>query len=303
MVLDNMDHLLDGVDLFAEMIEEAPGLKLLATSRESLCLQKEWVLRVDGFPTPPIDGFEARQEYSAVTLFLQTARRACVGFELQAEDWPAVVRICQLVGGMPLGIELAAAWVPLLSCDEIAHEIERNLDFLTTTHRDVPDRQRSLRAVFEHSWNLLSLDERRILCQIAVFRGGFCRDAARQVAGATLPLLSRLVSKSLLQRTDRGPYDLHPVIQQYALTHLALDPAEERAARDRHCEYYLTLLQAREKELKSAGQQQAVRDLSEEIDNMRDAWTWAVKHRKFSNLRSALYRFGLLCDSVGNPSS
>ena len=115
---------------------------------------------------------------------------------------------------MPLGIELAAAWVWVLSCDEIAQEIQRNLDFLTTSARDVPERHRSMRAVFDSSWRMLSATEQRVLCQLSVFRGGFLREAAEQVAGASLPLLSALVTRSLVRRTVAGRYDLHELVQQ-----------------------------------------------------------------------------------------
>jgi transcriptional regulator with XRE-family HTH domain len=160
LVLDNVEHLLEGVDLFAEMLERAPGVKLLATSRERLNLQGEWVFEIQGLPVPPTDQAGRAEEYSAAALFVQSARRVQAGFELGAEERPPVVRICQMVEGMPLGIELAAAWVSVLTCREIAHEIERGMDFLATTMRDVPERQRSLRAAFDHSWSLLSADSR-----------------------------------------------------------------------------------------------------------------------------------------------
>jgi predicted ATPase len=110
----------------------------------------------------------------------------------------AIVRICRLVDGLPLGLELAATWVRILSVDEIAREIERNIDFLTTSARDIPPRHRSIRAVFDYSWEMLTAEEQRILRQLAVFSGGFARDAAEQVAGARLSQLSALVDKSLL---------------------------------------------------------------------------------------------------------
>jgi predicted ATPase len=281
LVLDNVEHLLEGVDLFAEMLERAPGVKLLVTSRERLNLQGEWVFEIQGLPVPPTDQADRAEEYSAAALFAQSARRAQAGFELEAEERPSVVRICQMVEGMPLGIELAAAWVPVLTCREIAHEIERGMDFLATTMRDVPERQRSLRAAFDflattmrdvperqrslraafdHSWSLLSADERGVLCRLAVFQGGFEREAGEQVAGASLPSLLALASKSLVRRAESGRYDLHEVVRQYALSHLADDPGGE-ATRDRHCDFYLALLRDREGALQSAAQREAIREM------------------------------------------
>ena len=194
LLLDNLEHLLEGVDLLVEMLEETPGVKLLVTSRERLELQAEWVFEVQGLPVPAEDEVERLEKYSAVQLFLQRTRQAQVAFELSTEDRAHVARICRLVEGMPLAIELAAAWVPVLSCAEIADEIARSIDFLTTTMRDVPERQRSIRAVFDHSWHLLSEEEQQVLRPMSIFRGGFTRQAAEAVAGAGLPLLSALLA-------------------------------------------------------------------------------------------------------------
>jgi predicted ATPase/transcriptional regulator with XRE-family HTH domain len=298
LVLDNVEHLLEGVGLFAEMLERAPGVKLLATSRERLNLQGEWVFEIQGLPVPATGQARGAEEYSAVALFVQSAQRAQAGFELQAEEQLPVVRICQIVEGMPLGIELAAAWVPVLTCSEIAHEIERNLDFLATSMRDVPERQRSLRAAFDHSWGLLSADERRVLSRLAIFQGGFEREAAEQVAGATLPSLLALASKSLVRRTEAGRYDLHEVVRQYALSHLGDDPQSE-ATHDRHCDFYLALLRDREQALQSAAQREALRELTDEIGNLRAAWVWAVKRENFGAIGQALRCFGWLYEVRG----
>ncbi len=164
--------------------------------------------------------------------------------------------------------------------------------------RDVPERQRSLRAAFDHSWSLLSADERRVLCRLAVFQGGFEREAAEQVAGASLPSLLALASKSLVRRAENGRYDLHEVVRQYALSHLAEDPQGE-ATRDRHCDFYLALLRDREVALKSAAQREAIRELTDEIDNVRAAWAWGVKRGKFVALGQVLRSFGFLFDIRG----
>jgi predicted ATPase/transcriptional regulator with XRE-family HTH domain len=298
LVLDNVEHLLEGAGLFAEMLERAPGVKLLVTSRERLNLQGEWVFEIQGLPVPATGHSGCAEEYSSVALFVQSARRAQAGFELPAEEQSSVVRICQMVEGMPLGIELAAAWVPVLTCSEIAHEIERNLDFLATSMRDVPGRQRSLRAAFDHSWGLLAADERGVLARLAIFQGGFEREAAEQVAGATLPSLLALASKSLVRRTEGGRYDLHEVVRQYALSHLGDDPQSE-ATRDRHCDFYLALLRDREVALKGAAQREALRELTDEMGNVGTAWAWAVKREKFGAIGQALRSFALLFDIGG----
>jgi predicted ATPase/transcriptional regulator with XRE-family HTH domain len=298
LLLDNLEHLLEASGPLAELLRQAPGVKLLVTSRERLNLQGEWLFDIQGLPVPPPDQVDWAEEYSAVGLFVQSAQRVHAGFALKAEERLAVSRICQLVEGMPLAIELAAAWVWVLTCAEIAAEIERGLDFLASATRDVPERHHSLRAVFDHSWNLLAADERSVLCRLAVFQGGFEREAAEQIAGASLLSLSALVSKSLVHRSENGRYDLHEVVRQYALSRLADDPQSE-VTRDRHCAFYLALLRDREVALKGAAQRAAIRELKDEIGNVRAAWAWAVKRKKFLSIGPALRSFALLFDMGG----
>jgi tetratricopeptide (TPR) repeat protein len=227
-------------------------------------------------------------------LFLQSTRRVRPDFTLADAERAMVVKICRLVEGMPLGIELAAAWMRALSGREIAAEIEKGLDFLATSQRDVPERHRSLRAVFEHSWNLLSKSEKRIFRQLSVFQGGFRRPAAAQVAGASLPHLVALVDKSLLHRTAAGRYQMHILLRQFAAEKLREMPQEETAVHNRHCEYYTAFLQAQEAYLKRGRQQQALAEIREEIDNVRTGWSWAIAHVKLDQIDASLeslYRF------------
>jgi len=182
LVLDNAEHLQDAATLFGEILLNAPGVKLLVTSREQMNLHGEWVFEIRGLPTPKEIQIDSIRSFSAVELFVQSAIRAQASFVLNEENEIYVARICQMVDGMPLGIELAASWITMLSCREIAEEIERSMDFLSTRMKDVPDRQRSLRATFEHSWLLLSREEREALMKLAIFRGGFFSRGAETIA-------------------------------------------------------------------------------------------------------------------------
>jgi predicted ATPase/transcriptional regulator with XRE-family HTH domain len=300
LLLDNIEHLLpplqpeEGITLLGELLQQAAGVKLLVTSRERLNVQGEWVFDLQGLPVPPEGEVIHLAEYSAMTLFVEGARRVRTGFGLTEQNQQAVVHICRLVEGMPLALELAAAWVHLLSCQEIAQEIAQNLDFLAVTRRDLSERQRSLRATFDHSWKLLSAEEQRVLRQVSVFRGGFSRATATQVAGASLPLLAALVAKSLVRRTAQGRYEMHELLRQYAASHLQEDAQEEQATRDRHATWYLTLLQQSKTDLQSS-RQLATRDqLAYELNNLRLAWTWATTHAKFGLVRQAALAFWCL---------
>jgi predicted ATPase len=170
----------------------------------------------------------------AIQLFLQGASRVYTDFALSEENLPHVTRICQLLEGVPLGIELASAWVRVLSCERIAAEIQRDLDFLTTSLRDVPERHRSMRVVFDHSYARLSDTERDVFCKLSVFRGGFRQEAAEKVAGASLPILVALVDKSLLRQTSTGRYDAHELLRQYAAEKLHETPDVEERTRNLH---------------------------------------------------------------------
>lgn len=295
LVLDNFEHLLGGVGLVTEILRQAPQVKVLTTSRERLNLHSEWVHAIQGLSVPRPDQTDRAEQYTSVELFVYSARRAQADFVLRDQDRPAVIRICRLVEGMPLSIELAAAWVSVLTCEEIAQEVERSFDFLATSAADVPERQRSQRAVFDHSWNLLSPTERDALSRLALFQGGFDRQAAQEVTDASLPLLLALVSKSLIRRAEDGRFDMHEAIRQYALSHLDEDP-RAGAARERHGRYYLCLLADRKASLQGPAQREALRELKEEIDNLRAAWLWAVEYDQFSLIAQALRSLGWLCN-------
>jgi predicted ATPase/transcriptional regulator with XRE-family HTH domain len=290
LVLDNLEHLLHGIELLAELLQFAPQIKLLATSREVLDLRSEWAFEVQGLPVPTDLASKDLESNSAAALFIRRAKQTRIDFTPSDQDVKAIVRICRLVDGLPLGLELAATWVRILSVDEIAREIERNIDFLTTSARDIPPRHRSIRAVFDYSWEMLTAEEQRILRQLAVFSGGFARDAAEQVAGARLSQLSALVDKSLLRHTDlrAGWYDFHELIRQYVEQKARENADEHTQLHERHAGYYAAWLQKQEDQLQGPQQQDALNEISREMDNVRSAWNWMVVHQKVSHLQTSL---------------
>lgn len=279
LVLDNLEHLLDGAGLIAELLESSHQIKILATSREQLNLRAEWAFAVQGLPIPLNISLENMGANSAVALFLQRSRQAKLDFTLTAEDLLYVEQICRLVEGSPLGLELAAAWVRTLSCREIAREIETNLDFLTATARDVPQRHRSMRAVFEYSWRLLNAEEQQVLSKLSVFRGGFSRDSASQVASATLPLLSKLVDKSLVRHSMDGRYELHELVRQFADEQLACSGKLEET-RNRHFAFHLALAEESRSRLRRGEQLVWMNRLEQDYDNLRAALEWSLRYEK-----------------------
>jgi predicted ATPase len=288
LVLDNFEHLLEGAGLLVEILEYAPGVKLLITSRERLNVRWEWLLKVKGLAFPENSKLTSTMEdYSAVQLFLQSASRVLPDF-FSEEEKPFVIRICRFFGGMPLGIELAAAWTQAFSCQEIAQGIESNLDFLVSSVRDVPERHRSLRAVFDHSWNLLTEEERWAFSRLSVFRGGFRKEAAERVADASCPILLALMRKSLLGRDLTGRYEVLEIVRQYAEERLEESPQERDGTHNLHCRYYAQFLSHREELLKGERLQEALEEIGQEIENVRAGWRWAVDHRNEDEIDESL---------------
>jgi predicted ATPase len=288
LIMDNFEHLLDGGGLVTEILKTAPDVKILTTSRARLNVQGEHLFPIAGMHFPDREIAEDTTRYSAVKLFLSSVRRTQPRFEPTADNLTDVVQICRLVEGMPLGIELAAGLVQMLTPAEIATEISQSLDVLETELRDVPERQRSMRAAFDHSRNLLTEREREVFQRLSVFRGGFTRQAAQEVTGASLRELMALVNKSLLQRMSRGRYEMHELLRDYAAEKLDQTPAAGVAVRDRHSAYYAAALQEWDADLKGARQQAALAEMDVEIENTRTAWNWAVEQGQVERMDQAI---------------
>ncbi len=296
IVLDNLEHISNGGRLLSAILRETTKVLFLVTSRERLNLQGEWVFDLHGLEVPEGSRVDQVEEYSAVRLFLQSARRARAGGLFSDEDKSSIVRICRLVEGMPLAIELAAAWVRTLSCREIAEETGKGLELFATRLHDVPERHRSMRAVFEHSWTLLQEQERSALRKLSVFRGGFQREAAEQVAGASLPLLSALVDKSLVRAGSMERYSLHELVRQFGEGKL-IECGELEATWDRHLAYFLALAEQAAPHLSDPDPQACLERLEMENGNLRAALEWCFGSkgaREGLRLSGALWRFWYL---------
>ncbi len=288
LLLDNFEHLLDGAPLLSEISGAAPGVQLLATSREKLGLPGEQLFPIKGLDHPSWETPEDAEAYASIQLFLSSARRVRPEFELRPEILPSLTRICRLAQGMPLAIELAAAWIDTLDPAEIAIEISSDLDFLETDRQGVPDRQRSIRVVFEHAWGRLAPAEQGVLRALSVFRGGFDRQAAQAATSASLRTLRRLVAHALLSREPGGRYQVHELMRQFAAEKLATDGNVEQSARDAHSDYFLSLLASQESRLFSPQQMRAMDAVETELENIRIAWRQAVARGKIEAISRAM---------------
>ena len=296
LIFDNFEHVLDGVDLVLDILQTAPAVKIVATSRERLRLHQEYVYAIKGleFPNKVRRSFnEENLDCPAIELFLQSARRVQPDFELTADSWLDLLEICNMIEGMPLGIELAASWVDMLSLADIAAEIRKNMDFLEADVRNLPARQRSLRAIFETSWQRLALPEQEVFAQLSIFRGGFTRQAAEKITGASLRMLTKLADKSLLQfDKQHGRYQIHEMLRQYGAEQLITTVIDKVIIWDRYSAYYCAMLRKLHPDLKSARQRAAMSLIEADLENGRTAWKWAAACRYVGQLAQAMNSLG-----------
>ncbi|MCX7782964.1 MAG: tetratricopeptide repeat protein [Meiothermus sp.] len=299
LVLDNYEHLLEGASIAGRLLEACPNLHLLVTSRERLNLRAEWVMQVRGLALP--EGrmsLPEAQHYDALRLFVLQVQQVRPDFVLSDQNLPQVLEVCRRVEGFPLALELAAAWARVLPLEEIVREIG-NPAFMVSQSRDTEPRHRSMEAVFEHSWQLLTPAEQTALRRLAVFFGGFRTEAVKQVSATPLPVLAALVDKSLLRLTPSGRYDRHALLYQYMQQKLGEHPAEEQEARSNHAQYYLRFLSRALGEIRGPNSKPMLEALEEELGNLRLAWSWALGAGRFQAIKDAAESLMRFFDAQG----
>lgn len=285
LLMDNFEHVLEGATLVTKILKEAPQVKILVTSRETLNLRLEWQRNVNGMIVPDKAQDDSIATYDSIQLFAERARRIRDNFNLE-EEQSCVARICQLVGGMPLGIELAVAWLKSLSCDAIATEIQRSADILATRMRDMPERHQSIRAVFDSSWEMLSSNERDAFTRLSVFRGSVTHQAMQSISGANLLTISALVDKAMLNTLDNGRYQIHELLRQYAYEKLE-ESNQLDAVLDLHSNYYLDFIGSLVLDLTGSQQKMAFEQFETETDNIWIAWQRAIQQSHYAKINQA----------------
>jgi predicted ATPase/DNA-binding SARP family transcriptional activator len=296
LILDNFEQLIDGgSEIVTEMLESAQGLKILVTSRRRLYQAGETLFTLHGLRLPDLDSAQDAARSAAIELFHQAARRARPDFVLNSENLPHAIRICRLVQGMPLGILLAAPWISVLSTSEIAAEIQQGLDILEAEGGELPQRLRSIRAVFDHTWGMMTEEEQGIFMKLAIFRGGFTRQAGQAVAGSGLRQLQSLFNKALIARdASQGRYTTHELLRQYAEEKLH-QSGQYNQTRHNHTHYYLTYLAEQAANLMGAQQLPTLKLIEVDFKNIYAAWDDAVNNREYDLLGLALEAMYLFC--------
>jgi len=302
LLLDNLEQFSGGLKLISEILRSAEAVKILTTSRERLNLQAEVLFTLGAMQFPQMkykDDLDVFRDQDAIQLFIKCAQRARPEFDLTSDNAMDIVEICRLVGGLPLGIEMAAAWTGLLSPREIAAEIKANLDFLSTHFYDVPERQRNIHSVFESSWKRLSGSEREVFQRLSVFRGGFTREAAELICSAALMDLISLADKSFIKPDFAGRYFIHRLLRQFGDQKLR-EAAENEQIRDKHLEFFLKFAEEAEPRIQGGEQVYWLDKLECDLDNLRAALDWSRVSKGMAEsgllLAGALERFwGVRC--------
>lgn len=319
LVLDNFEHLLPslaaspdpeerGVKLLTQILNRCPAVKLMVTSREPLNVAAEWRLDLEGLAHPVIDkpssvsmadnGIQMT-DYPAVQLFLAAARQVRPDFEPGVADLFHAGRLCYLVAGIPLAIKLAAVWVRAMSLERIVGAVEASLDILATQMRDAPRRQRSVRAVFNHTWDILTAEEQTAFASLSVFGGSFTETAAAIIARVLPFTLAGLVDRGLVQLDKTAPdgrYTMHALARQYAAEKLAQSPEVATTIRRAHTRFFADQLATLTPDLTGPRPAPAYNIIHQELGNIRLAWQYAVDHLDLDSLQAmvtAVYRFYL----------
>lgn len=304
LVLDNFEHLLAGKAMLHEILDKAPGIKILVTSRVRLNHEHEWVHPLQGLEVPELaqnklersmESPEAAMQSGAIALFEYAARKVKPGFRITRDDLTYIVQVCQLVEGMPLGIELAAAWLRALPIMEIANQMASDVDFLITEGINAPDEPDRIKTVFDRSWGLLSVEEQIAFIKLTAFKGSFSLDASTQIAGTNVPTLASLLDKSMLRQispsegVDDARYDIHEILRQYAFIRFKDDKALYTSVKNTHSRYYCGMLKDLTPELHRTEQFMASLLIERDLGNILAAWRWACETKMLTELESAIH--------------
>lgn len=285
LVLDGFEHLAEAASELRDLLSACHSLKLLVTSRQRLNLLEEWVMPLRGLRVPAESlSWEDALLSESLQLFVRRAQTANVTFTLTPKDLPHAKRICSVVDGFPLGIELAAAWTRTLTLEDLADSLTKDLSVLGHHRLDAGSKHQSLWLTLEHSWAQLDDELQATLAKLSVFKGGFKREAAAAVAQASIPQLMSLVDASLVRMDADGRFDQHALLAQFACEKLAGMGAAEATARADHAEYYIGQLVAASGHTGARDLHAAFALLKQEESNLLACLEWAATNRRYDLL-------------------
>ncbi len=291
LILDNFEHILDGADFVAELLQHTTRLKVLATSHEPLNLMGEWLI--------PVYGMEANQNSTyneAIALFDQTAKRVKPDFDI--DDHKAlVIEICQMLDGLPLAIELAAARLWHESIEAVHRQLERDAVQLSTSARNLPPRHKSVQATIDHSWQMLSREAQSALAKLSVFNGDFSTEAAEAITGVGRAALQQFAHRSWLRPLDNERYSLHRLLYLYLREQLPAF-ADGEALYELHHHYYRDHISHILTNIDNEIDQ--LNALDEEIEQIRSAMAWALEQERPTEILEIANQLAFYWERRGN---
>jgi len=297
LILDPCERLASGGGLISELLEACPGLRVLACSRRRLNLRGESVVEVRGLDYPA--AAEGLEHCDAAQFFVQRVQSSLPGFSLKPGDRGAFLRLCRVLRGMPLGLELAGSWLRSLQLPALAERLEKDPRFLASTREDLPEAHRSLKGLFESAWALLSDVEKRTLGDLSVFGNGFTQAAAQLVFRVRPETLSALTDQCLVEAAEGGRYAVVPAARIFAAVKLDENPARRDEALDLHARYFCRFLKEREKSMLGYEQGKAVAELRQDFADIQRGWDRAVAQGWHRELGQAARCVGLYTDMQG----
>jgi len=288
LVLDGFDQLVTHGKVLSKILENAPGVKIMITSREKMDLMGEWIFTLPGLPVPEREDHASLFVNDSIRLFVSRVDQLTPGFHPSSEEYLYIADICSYIEGNPLGIELAASWSEVLTIEEIKKEILEDVDFLAAGIQDLPRGHQSLRAVFNSSWDLLSEKQQETLSCLSVFQDAFNRQAAQFVAQADIMQLSELVNKSLVVAGDQGRFSLHSLIRQFAQEKLSKKVDKQLEVENRYSHYYEDLLNRCKDDLMESDMLLARREIRQELTHVLAAMHWICLHGESASVLETL---------------
>ena len=289
LIFDNFEHLLAARKLLGEILQYAPDVTMMTTSRERLNLYGEHLYTLQGLALTKTENGEQWRNSEAVQLFLQSAKRVQPAFVLTEKDNAHLLAICKLVEGMPLALELAAGWVDTLSMLGILTEVEKSLGMLTTEMEGMPARHRSMEAVWQSTWSRLTAAEQVVFCALSIFKGGFTLAAINQVVETNPRQVQNLVNKCLLQFDPISKrYHIHELLRQFGFAKLAEDPNKLQLAQQQHVDFYLAQIKSCKARIQAPTQLDAVAEFKADFDNALLAIENAGSSQQFDALTKTL---------------
>lgn len=285
LILDNFEHLLEHTTLIRYLLEAAPHLTILVTSRHPLNIPEETIHAIKGLQLPRSDGDAAAD---SVQLFTERANRTGSSFKLDNTTLPHITHICRFLQGWPLALELAASWTTELSVSEIEQTLIQQLERLHTPYRDIGDRHKSMAAVLGWSYALLTPEAQQLLARLSIFQGGWTEEAAQMIVGATPAVLHHLYQHVFIEKQPNGRSTIHELIRQFAEAHVTSSENDAEA----HSYYYLDWLKAQTPGLFGPEPFIVLSQIEAELNNIRKAWHWAIQNSCVTELDDVLEALG-----------